>query len=512
MIALTGANTKSLQGAAEMTSCVAVQAGMTAPSETDSSGKEFFSSVLERLFTFNSSEGQNIMGQEEKGLASGDNLISETDLPDRAESSVAADDTVLLQCAACSIILTGLTAEEATVNSEVSLSDKAGMLGEVKGTKESSLAFCSPKAALSSGADISGQEENANLKGIAQPANSETGTFLPDQFFAKPETDFSGQLAYQKQPSAGTAVIAESIGQAWLKETAKWSDEIPLAGQAGGQTQGYAEEVLTDGRNPANEYIIKNGPSKSGEPQVRIAEAKPVGQAYTGAGDQAVLRTDKVSQDLAADTDGQAKDTSTADSFSLKRMPEAEKNSEKADRAETEAVFTLNRPHTVPIGTVQDKNSVVNTDKVDVAAQVESGISSMLKPNGETCFKMKLYPEGLGEVRVTLTCQDSKVSLEILTDNPQAQKLLSGQAGELKAALAAKNYEVSSLSVNAQAETAGLANGGFSFLGRQMGGNFGSWQQSVMQGTVSEANTLAEDAAAEETWSNRGTGRLNIRI
>ncbi|MPN62394.1 hypothetical protein SDC9_210141 [bioreactor metagenome] len=125
---------------------------------------------------------------------------------------------------------------------------------------------------------------------------------------------------------------------------------------------------------------------------------------------------------------------------------------------------------------------------------------------------MKLYPEGLGEISVTMVCKNSKLTLHIQTDNTAAQKLIEDRAGELKTALLTKNFEVTDLRVGAGQNAADNMRGGFSFF-RQDSQN-GAYDQNDGRPTYGhfENRPRTEETPLFKTWEDLYTpGRLNYR-
>ena len=93
-----------------------------------------------------------------------------------------------------------------------------------------------------------------------------------------------------------------------------------------------------------------------------------------------------------------------------------------------------------------DKNSTTTTNQ-PVYTQVSDRILTSLKEN-QLNFKMKLTPQGLGELTVNMSYQNGKVSLEILTNVATTENLLMTQLGDLKSALEGNNFSVSHLNVS----------------------------------------------------------------
>lgn len=136
--------------------------------------------------------------------------------------------------------------------------------------------------------------------------------------------------------------------------------------------------------------------------------------------------------------------------------------------------------------------------------QVTEKISQAIG-EGSASFKMKLHPEGLGQVDVTLTCEKGKVSLEILASVYSTKQLLEGQAGELKAALGAKNFDLTHMDVQAQTNTGFSLN---SFSGQTSGGN-SAWQPAQRTPPVYAGAQHTQESAAQAYGRPEYTGRLN---
>jgi hypothetical protein len=147
-----------------------------------------------------------------------------------------------------------------------------------------------------------------------------------------------------------------------------------------------------------------------------------------------------------------------------------------------------------------------------VYMQIHNKIIPHLKGNGAQKIQMKLYPEGLGEIQVTLICKDDTVSLDILTNNAITQKILESQSGELRDALLTKNYEVPTLNISTQSESFQGSNHGFSFFE----GNTGSsskWQNERQP--AFEGIDLMEGNVESLTRQNRqfvSSGRINFWV
>ena len=107
---------------------------------------------------------------------------------------------------------------------------------------------------------------------------------------------------------------------------------------------------------------------------------------------------------------------------------------------------------------VQATDESVGQTVENPAVQVAKASVASLK-RGEMEYRVKLSPEGLGNVEVTVVAKGSELSMSMRTDNEAAQSLILGHADELRAELSAQNYQVSSLSVGV--DLGGQSNSGF---------------------------------------------------
>lgn len=124
--------------------------------------------------------------------------------------------------------------------------------------------------------------------------------------------------------------------------------------------------------------------------------------------------------------------------------------------------------------------------------QISDRVADKIEDGGQESFKMKLFPEGLGEVQVTLSLREDKVMLEIVTETAATQKLLENQSAELKAALLNKNYDVSAVNISSRTDSQFADNNAFSFWSGNNGEQRG-WQQENRY-----AYEYQEEAAAFE--------------
>jgi flagellar hook-length control protein FliK len=88
-----------------------------------------------------------------------------------------------------------------------------------------------------------------------------------------------------------------------------------------------------------------------------------------------------------------------------------------------------------------------NTVREEGAAMQVARASVHALRRGMTEYRVRLSPEGLGEVEITVVTKGKAVSLSMRTDNEMARGLILDHADELRAELNQQNYQVSGFSV-----------------------------------------------------------------
>lgn len=74
--------------------------------------------------------------------------------------------------------------------------------------------------------------------------------------------------------------------------------------------------------------------------------------------------------------------------------------------------------------------------------------SSYLVKNGGGEMKVKLHPEGFGELDLKVILRDGKVQLEMVTESKEAKKILDSQIADLKLGLAAQKLSVEHIKID----------------------------------------------------------------
>jgi hypothetical protein len=156
--------------------------------------------------------------------------------------------------------------------------------------------------------------------------------------------------------------------------------------------------------------------------------------------------------------------------------------------------------------------------------------------NGGGEIKMALKPEGLGQVKLKVSVNDGQVSVEMLTENDAAKRMLEKGLSDLKSSLAAQELKVESLKVDVGQEIKKHMDGsadeqsrqsrqGIGELMSQMRDERQSFQQGMMEnpgfrrynsrgpsGDVGpeSAGAAARAAAARNAYRPRASGRLDL--
>lgn len=97
-----------------------------------------------------------------------------------------------------------------------------------------------------------------------------------------------------------------------------------------------------------------------------------------------------------------------------------------------------------PAQPMQKLEATMRPDPQEVVSQLRDGILDRLGKQDE--FVVKLKPEGLGEITVSLTQQDGGIAMKLVASSPQVAKLISEQVMSLQNALRPLHAEVTEIS------------------------------------------------------------------
>jgi flagellar hook-length control protein FliK len=168
-----------------------------------------------------------------------------------------------------------------------------------------------------------------------------------------------------------------------------------------------------------------------------------------------------------------------------------QRNAEPLLRADKPA--EAQRPETAP-----------SPREVDTAAQLFRATTSALS-RGETSYRLKLRPEGLGEVTVAISTRDRELHLTIRTQSESTREIILNQIGALKLELASSDYHLSGFSV----DVSGGGAGGETFSAFQGGQE----RRSAGGGRQPEPRTTP---VADAPWRGAApelrAGTINLRV
>ena len=155
-------------------------------------------------------------------------------------------------------------------------------------------------------------------------------------------------------------------------------------------------------------------------------------------------------------------------------------------------------------------------------SQIKDEILATLEQKGPTEFKMKLQPESLGQIDISLKISEGKLIIDILADKSQTQALLTSQVDKLISSMGLQNVHVESVQVSQQMNSDSQnnqnqgyqMNSGMDFSqGRQNSREAGEgWQQisTGIFGTQTDFNT--EETVKEIQQARDSFSRMDYII
>lgn len=147
-----------------------------------------------------------------------------------------------------------------------------------------------------------------------------------------------------------------------------------------------------------------------------------------------------------------------------------------------------------PAQPMQKLEATMRPDPQEVVSQLRDGILDRLGKQDE--FVVKLKPEGLGEITVSLTQQDGGIAMKLVASSPQVAKLISEQVMSLQNALRPLHAEVTEISAIApQAAENAAQYGAFSEQQQQF-----SRQQQFTGGGAHQSARGSVDSEEPVEW------------
>lgn len=219
----------------------------------------------------------------------------------------------------------------------------------------------------------------------------------------------------------------------------------------------------------------------------------------------AITQTDTIKLEFQASSDAKGKgSTAEANQISAKSEHKEQQSPVSADRL---AMVTENK--TVQYSDIDKAASTDTSAYEPFTEQIAFHVSSALK-KGDQTFTMKLSPEGLGELTVSMKLSDGNLSLELGATLEGTKHMLSDGISDLKFALQQSDIRVTNVTIKGEEALSSTATPFFSF--RQNSGSGGRYVPQFETGqTRREIPFLYENGISkgQKTFSS---GLLNYRI
>lgn len=124
------------------------------------------------------------------------------------------------------------------------------------------------------------------------------------------------------------------------------------------------------------------------------------------------------------------------------------------------------------------------TDRLSSASlqNISAGLQKMISGAGGE-MKIRLKPEGMGELNLSVKTRGNDVSLKVLASNQQAKEILEQSVSSLKESLAQKNLQFGKIDfgLTPQSSVSGLSQADSSNMGSEMGLNHSGGYQTYLE-------------------------------
>ena len=200
--------------------------------------------------------------------------------------------------------------------------------------------------------------------------------------------------------------------------------------------------------------------AQAGQDAGRVAQIEemqaPVQQADTAAGEQPAEQAQDTIQVFAAGQNSQPEEPGEDGSLmqgehqfrnavQIAREKLGGQSKEEGQPVDVDALQAhANSYRFEPAQPMQKLEATMRPDPQEVVSQLRDGILDRLGKQDE--FVVKLKPEGLGEITVSLTQQDGGIAMKLAASSPQVAKLISEQVMSLQNALRPLHAEVTEIS------------------------------------------------------------------
>ena len=130
--------------------------------------------------------------------------------------------------------------------------------------------------------------------------------------------------------------------------------------------------------------------------------------------------------------------------------PELDMTSQAPVAQPTSTAPTFELASSSPTAAILDRPVTQDEEAANVKALLDQAKIAIKKGGGD--IEMALKPEGVGRVKLKVSVEDGNVSVQMMTENDTAKKMLEKGLGELKSSLAEHQLKVESLKVDVGSE------------------------------------------------------------
>lgn len=362
---------------------------------------------------------------------------------------------------------------------------------KAKSSEEKPKAKGSEKLEKNPAADqIEAEEENAEEKVSAdKDSNVDVMTVVPFNLMTEitapknlsveeTEIPVDGLRTETEKSSEIPAVLtgmkeAESAAEGKISHLMNLSKET----EAPDMKEGKAAFEEADGETLPEDFLAKlNRISEKTEPSKVSGENKPALNDEIGDETLRTVSESKGKGKLSEKNPGSemneemaktAKETNSSEKMIIPQLQESSESLEKKPvKPETEG--TLSSDDNIVEMHVEKSSSAVkaapvreSVQKSDFTQNLEKATDEILrsmetmKDGDRTTMKLKLHPEELGKMEITLTLTEGRLSGKILLDNHEAKQLFNQKIDELSETLSKNNVQVARFEVGIGEKQAG---------------------------------------------------------
>lgn len=153
-------------------------------------------------------------------------------------------------------------------------------------------------------------------------------------------------------------------------------------------------------------------------------------------------------------------------------------------------------------------STVLSTDNLKNINEAVINLSEITQEGQSNILKVKLYPEDLGTIDVTVSMENGKISAKITVDNEHIRGLFTNSLNELSAGLAKENINIGKINVDINNSNFNLSRDNPGFNMNQQG-NFNNNRGYLLKNYKGGLSTISKEARVEAA-SNIGSGKLSI--